>query len=278
MSPALDMPLNRREAVTSLLAMLTLVMGLGGAIDEAEAEPEFSADSAENLPRTDYALDGIFVGHDGELEVNAEIRIEDAAIAIRQRGSTKVRTIYAQKPAAIAFVDTLATELLNGASTLEERRRDAYPVLPTPSLPPQTTAAWDIMGFGRGRDNVRCAGLVTSLIWGDGGAEIEFRPISGKGSKVEDPPFCSIALPRDVSRALLVSLSELADKSWERHLREQREKAWEVWCPECRGNLNETRTCKTCHGNYSRYLTAEEAEERYQRDRADYAAKVAALP
>lgn len=38
MSPALDMPLNRREAMTSLLTMLAFVMGVGVLPDEADAE------------------------------------------------------------------------------------------------------------------------------------------------------------------------------------------------------------------------------------------------
>lgn len=44
MSPALDLPLNRREAVASLLAMLAFVLGTG----DGEAA-EVSTDSVENL-------------------------------------------------------------------------------------------------------------------------------------------------------------------------------------------------------------------------------------
>jgi hypothetical protein len=69
-----------------------------------------------------YDIDGVLVASDGEMEINAEVRLNDAKVSIRARGSNRVRTIHAQKPAAIAFVDTLAAELLGGASLTGMRR------------------------------------------------------------------------------------------------------------------------------------------------------------
>lgn len=70
-----------------------------------------------------YDIDGILVGSDGDAEINAEVHLADAKVSIRARGSNRVRTIHAQKPAAIAFVDTLAAELLGGAVVPGLRRR-----------------------------------------------------------------------------------------------------------------------------------------------------------
>ncbi len=62
-----------------------------------------------------YAIDVVLVGHDGDKEINAEMRVHDAAVSIRAFGSKTTRTLHAQKPTAIAFVDTLAAELVGGA-------------------------------------------------------------------------------------------------------------------------------------------------------------------
>lgn len=70
-----------------------------------------------------YDIDGVLVGHDGELEINAEVRVHDAAVSIRAAGSDKLTTVRAQKPAAIRFVDTLAAELLGGAVVPHLRSR-----------------------------------------------------------------------------------------------------------------------------------------------------------
>lgn len=112
MSPALDMP------------------------HDAEAEFPTRIDG-NSLPGA-YNIDGILVAHDGELEINAEVRVKDASIAIHHFGSNKTRIIEAQEPAAIAFVDTLAAELRNGASTREDRLREwkDQKEWATPDLPP----------------------------------------------------------------------------------------------------------------------------------------------
>lgn len=62
-----------------------------------------------------YDIDGVLIGHDGALEINAEVRVHDAAVSIRAAGSDRARTVRAQKPAAIRFVDALAAELLGDA-------------------------------------------------------------------------------------------------------------------------------------------------------------------
>ncbi len=268
MSPAIDMPLNRREAMTSLLAMLAFVMGLGGAIDEAEAETRSDSDHVSRLPRTDYALDGVFVAHDGDLEVNALVQIEDAKVSIQRAGSNKVRTIYAQRPAAIAFVDTLAAELTAIASTPEP-----FEIPPLPQLPPHTSTTWGAHFFGQNR--VRYVSAWLDLATDDlNRVTIALRPAFG----ADGPPLWSHRLYSDASVELLSMLSELGDSQHEEALKNDRARAWEIWCPDCRGIGGTQSGCTTCHGNYSRIMTPEEAEERYQRDRADYAAKVAALP
>ncbi len=71
-----------------------------------------------------YDIDGVLIGHDGELEINAEVRVHDAAVTIHAFGSDEERTIRAQKPAAIAFVDTLAAELLGGAIVPHLHRKE----------------------------------------------------------------------------------------------------------------------------------------------------------
>lgn len=87
---------------------------------------------------TNYDIDAVFVGHDGELEITAELRIRDAKITISHYGpeSNRARTICAQKPAAIAFVDTLAAELLGGAIVPHARKREPAELdAPTEELP-----------------------------------------------------------------------------------------------------------------------------------------------
>jgi hypothetical protein len=49
------------------------------------------------------------------------MRIEDAKISLQQGGNNTIRTFFAQKPAAIMYVDTLATELLGTATADAER-------------------------------------------------------------------------------------------------------------------------------------------------------------
>lgn len=62
-----------------------------------------------------YDIDGVLAAHDGDLEINAEVRLHDAAVSIRAFSDGRSRTIRATKPSAIRFVDTMAAELLGGA-------------------------------------------------------------------------------------------------------------------------------------------------------------------
>lgn len=70
-----------------------------------------------------YDIDGVLIGHDGDVLIDAEVHLVDAKVSIRARGSKTVRTIHAQKPAAIAFVDTLAAELTGGNAVPLIRKR-----------------------------------------------------------------------------------------------------------------------------------------------------------
>lgn len=89
-----------------------------------------------------YDIDGVFVGGDEAVGINAEVRLADATISIRARGSKRVRTIHAQKPAAIALVDTLASELIGSVGTATLRPRGLQ-FIPCPDCNGIEPEVWD---------------------------------------------------------------------------------------------------------------------------------------
>jgi hypothetical protein len=68
-----------------------------------------------------YRIDGVFIAHEGDKEMNVTLLVEDGTVTIGTFGDTPDRIIHAPEPAALAFVDTPAAELLGTASTSESR-------------------------------------------------------------------------------------------------------------------------------------------------------------
>lgn len=61
-----------------------------------------------------YDIDGVFVAQDGDLEINAELRLHDASVSVRKADGSPLSataTIPAVHPAAKRYVETVATEL-----------------------------------------------------------------------------------------------------------------------------------------------------------------------
>lgn len=78
-----------------------------------------------------YDIDGVFVGTDGRLEVNAGLRLTDARIEVTKADGSPLATtvmVQAVHPAAVRYVDMVARELHRIA-----HRRSAPHAVPKPS-------------------------------------------------------------------------------------------------------------------------------------------------
>lgn len=76
-----------------------------------------------------YDIDGVFIGHDGELEVNAKLRLQPAAIEVTKSDGRGVAvTIPSEHPAVIRHMDKIASEL----HRIAYRHRSIRPI-PKPS-------------------------------------------------------------------------------------------------------------------------------------------------
>lgn len=79
MSPRLDTPLDRREAVSALLVMLAAVMGLGALPEPVEAHEPISVEGR---------LNGVFVGFANRQQSSTRLRlfVEDGEVWAQASG------------------------------------------------------------------------------------------------------------------------------------------------------------------------------------------------
>lgn len=261
------MPLNRREAVTSLLAMLAMVMGLGALPEETVAiEPTYDPGDF------DYDIHAVMIGHDKArspwLEMGVNLHLDNGVVAISSastRDEPPPYVVIAEHPEARRVIDQIVMAMLATGYEVPVAKKKVAPAQPHPG---SGRSWWCQMHFAADEHHLpipRNPELESQLTFDGHTLRLDVvlppDPVWIGDEEQPNTPLGSFIFTGDPA-AFLDAISAEGDRVWLKKQMEWAERPY-TYCPECLADgLNKDRTgpCPNCNGRKWIYFTPEEGQ------------------